>query len=49
MVYLLKSCVLKNNLCYNYIRKINEKSIVGEDHNTVWAKSTPVAGGLSFT
>ena len=30
MVYLLKSCVLKNNLCYNYIRKINEKSIVGE-------------------
>ena len=25
MVYLLKSCVLKNNLCYNYIRKINEK------------------------
>ena len=30
MVYFLKSCVLKNNLCYNYIRKINEKSIVGE-------------------
>ena len=30
IVYFLKSCVLKNNLCYNYIRKINEKSIVGE-------------------